>query len=139
MDVQCIHNKHSYSYEYNNLDIINEKCELLSNSCLNWEELDDYLCANNGYAIHIKNLKIFDEPRELSDYYDIHIKSHLYNAPQNMMYCYDYIKTKQGLTGVCNGHYVKKILISIHPEWLCKILNGEKTIEFRKKVLKEML
>lgn len=31
------------------------------------------------------------------------------------------------------------ILISIRPEWLCKILNGEKTIEVRKKVLKEML
>lgn len=31
------------------------------------------------------------------------------------------------------------ILISIHPEWLCKILNGEETIEIRKKVLKEML
>ena len=31
------------------------------------------------------------------------------------------------------------ILISIRPEWLCKILNGEKTVEIRKKVLKEML
>ena len=31
------------------------------------------------------------------------------------------------------------ILISITPEWLCKILNGEKTIEVRKKVLKRML
>jgi hypothetical protein len=34
------------------------------------------------------------------------------------------------------------ILISIKPEHLCKILNGEKTIEVRKKILnslKEML
>ena len=31
------------------------------------------------------------------------------------------------------------VLISIQPQWLCKILNGEKTIEVRKKVLKEML
>lgn len=47
-------------------------------------------------------------------------------APQNMMYCY----------GVNGKRYV---LISIKPEWLCKILNREKTIEVRKKVLKEML
>ena len=33
----------------------------------------------------------------------------------------------------------KYILISVRPKWLCKILNGEKTIEVRKKVLKEML
>jgi hypothetical protein len=33
----------------------------------------------------------------------------------------------------------KYILISIKPEWLCKILNKEKTIEVRRKVLKEML
>jgi len=33
----------------------------------------------------------------------------------------------------------KKVLISIRPEWLCKILNSEKTIEVRKKVLKEMM
>ena len=33
----------------------------------------------------------------------------------------------------------KKVLISIRPEWLCKILNGEKTVEVRKVILKEML
>ena len=48
----------------------------------------------------------------------------LVKAPQNMCNAYDVYK----------NHY---ILISIRPEWLCKILNGEKTIEVRKKVLKE--
>ena len=33
----------------------------------------------------------------------------------------------------------KYILISIKSEWVCKILNGEKTIEVRKRVLKEMI
>ena len=32
-----------------------------------------------------------------------------------------------------------RVLISIHPEWLFKKLNGEKTIEVRRIVLKEML
>lgn len=91
-----------------------------------------------GYAIHIKNLKIFDEPKELSDYYRCNPESEsmwgwLYDkyipikkAPQNMMRVID-SKTGEAY-----------VLISIRPEWLRKILNGEKTIEVRKKVLKEM-
>ena len=51
-------------------------------------------------------------------------------APQNMMRCCYEKKSKEWETGV---------LISIKPEYLCKILNGEKTIEVRRKVLKEML
>lgn len=93
----------------------------------------NYLGGKNGYAIHIKNLRIFDKPRKLSDYgvkdekiNDIQYFKVLEKAPQNMCYVIDE-----------NGE--KKALISIHPEWLCKILNGEKTIEIRKKVLKKML
>lgn len=114
---------------------------LLKRSCLNIEELETY---NPNYAIHIKNLHIFDEPKKLRDYYtnriytkiedvytdEIQIKGSewvrpIKTAPQNMCYAYD--------------NEEKKVLISVRPEWLCKILNGEKTIEVRKKVLKEML
>lgn len=111
--------------------------ELLEKSCLNNQELDDYLDGWYGYAIHIKNLHIFDEPRELSDYYTRPKKMNTFDgysytsisldkAPQNMMYC-------------CDEKEKDYILISIQPQWLCKILNGEKTIEIRKKILKEML
>ena len=31
---------------------------------------------------------------------------------------------------------MKAIMISIKPEWVCKILNGEKTIEIRKTMPK---
>ena len=107
-------------------------------------ELEDYLYSNDGkgYAIHIKNLHIFDKPKELSDYYTAPKKMNTFGwfrakryewfsinidiAPQNMMYAYDEKENKYAL-------------ISIQPQWLCKILNGEKTIEVRKKVLKEML
>lgn len=88
--------------------------ELLEMSCLDALDLWDYLKGKNGYAIHIKNLKVFDEPKELFG-----------NAPQNMCYCRDIFGNRN-------------VLISIQPKWLCKILNGEKTIEIRKKVLKEM-
>jgi len=110
--------------------------ELLKKSCLSILEMNNYFkfpqgtCDKVGYAIHIKNLNIYDKPRGLSGYSkrignDFQV---LGNAPQNMMKC-------------CEIKYFIKdyILISIRPEWLCKILNNEKTIEIRKKVLKEML
>ena len=95
---------------------------LLKRSCLNIVELEIY---NPNYAIHIKNLHIFDEPKELNEYGMDFPISPIVKAPQNMMYA--------------NGIGERYILISIQPQWLCKILNGEKTIEVRKKVLKEML
>ena len=100
--------------------------ELLKKSCLTFEKLDKYLYCDIGYTIHIKNIDIFNTPREFLGGKLVFWKE-LKNTPQNMMYCY----------GKNTGE--KYILISIRPEWLCKILNGEKTIEVRKKVLKEML
>lgn len=108
---------------------------LQKRGCLNSNDLFNYLSKDKGYAIHIKNLNIFDTPRELKNYKtkkeflggkQVFWKE-LKKAPQNMMYCY----------GKNTGE--KYILISIHPEWLVKILNGEKTIEVRKKILKEMM
>jgi len=96
---------------------------LQSRSCLNANELYKY---QPNYAIHIKNLHIFDEPKRLYlTNKDNENGDAIHNAPQNMMKCW------------FDGE--KYILISIRPEWLCKILNGEKTIEVRKKVLKEMM
>ena len=45
----------------------NEK-ELLNECALTFEELDDYLCFGNGYAIHINDLEIFDKPKEISEF-----------------------------------------------------------------------
>ena len=98
-----------------------EETKLLKHSCLTSEELENYLQDKNGYAIHIKNLHIFDKPKALSEYY-YYDDVRLTKAPQNMRYAFDEE----------NNEY---ILISIQPQWLCKILNGEKDIEVRKKVL----
>ena len=125
------HSTEDFDYIYNTGTVYYD--DLLKKSCLMDYELDDYLgCEDNGYAIHIKNLHIFDEPRKLYDCL-IHPKiepkyygcEHLGKAPQNMMYV--------------ELDDIRHILISIRPQWLCKILNGEKTIEVRKKVLKEMI
>ena len=101
----------------------------------NIDELECYKYANGKplYALHIKNLHIFDKPRELSDFNKIIETTYgeepdetITRAPQNMMRCCYEKKPKEWKTGV---------LISIQPQWLCKILNGEKDIEVRKQVL----
>lgn len=134
--------KRPYAYMTRTL----ERWELAENSCLSFEQLDDYLKPNfSGYAIHIKNLKIFDKPKELSDYVKYNKNDEIVKitkAPQNMMYAYECIGIPMyyechfcGYDEIWNDY----ILISIQPQWLCKILNGEKTIEVRKKVLKGMI
>lgn len=117
---------------------LNEK-ELLNKSCLTFHQMFDYFANtfNYGYAIHIKNLKIFDIPRDLDDYFTrpkkmntlngySYVSSSIDKAPQNMMYCVDENENEY-------------ILISVRSNWMCKIANKEKTIEVRKSVLKEML
>lgn len=42
--------------------------DLLKQSCLDYNELDDYLEGKNGYAIHITNLEIFYETKELNEF-----------------------------------------------------------------------
>lgn len=123
-EIGILHN--AVWYEYKGKNIWLSECDLSIKSCLTADEIDDYLINKSGYAIYIKNLHIFKKPRELSYYFNEN-EEYIEKAPQNMMYCY----------GKNTGE--KYILISIRPEWICKILNGEKTIEIRKRVLKEMI
>lgn len=124
--------------------------ELLKKSCLNNNQLEDYL-EFNGYAIHIKNLNIFDKSKELREYATRKPKTYETMTCDSCMenidctqcsYNYEYqevMKAPQNMMKVCEWDLKDYILISIRPKWLCKILNGEKTIEVRKKVLKEMI
>lgn len=117
--------------------------ELFNKSCLNRYEMFKYLKNNsikrapNGYAINIKNLHIFDEPRELSEYYSIPKKMNTFDG-------YDYIsasldKAPKHMMRVCDEKERQYILISIHPQEMCRILNEEQTTIIKKVVLKEML
>ena len=66
--------------------------KLYKQSCLDFEQLNDYLKDNIGYAIHISKLEIFDEKKELSEFNswivseETHLLKKLTKAPQN--YCY---------------------------------------------------
>lgn len=115
--------------------------ELYKRSCLFGSQIDDYLKGKNGYAIHIKNLHIFDEPKELSEVYSIKdigggllVTEPLKKAPQNMMR----VSINKWDYGCANFDDIR-IVISIRPQWMCLILNRIKDVEVRRVVLKEML
>ena len=123
--------------------------EVLEKSCLTREALTKYIIpdgkCHDMYCINIKNRKKYEKPKQLTDYHrfrkcnsckvsgyessaclydeDCIVPTVVEKAPQNMMRVYDK-----------NGQ--EYILISIRPKWVEKILNGEKTIEIRKSVLK---
>lgn len=133
---------------------------LREHSCISSDKLSKYLKRGDevskvGYAINIKNLEIFDKPKELSDYYKIFerifyrplIETHSSNSaiyiPESKIYFMDYCdelkKAPQNMCYVYDKDGNKYVLISVHPEWLCLILNGLKDVELRRKVLKEMI
>lgn len=103
------------------------KNEDFQKMCLSPQELLDYIkLGKNVYAIYLSNLEIYDEPKELPEFYkDSLLKERILKAPLNMCKAYDKNENKY-------------ILISIRPEWLCKILNGEKTIEIKKQIVNEL-
>ena len=88
-------NESDDDYEYGLYD---SRKDLLKESCLSNYDIYEYLqdddgeIFNKGYAIHINNLHIFDEPKELNEYYSIIDMGGgmlgtkpLTNAPKNMM------------------------------------------------------
>ena len=112
----------------------NDLCE---KSCLNFGNLYDYIWEYDGYALHLSNVKAFDEPKDISLFYTNYCIDRYGITSCNML-----MKAPQNMCRVIDFEGKPYVLISIRPEWLCKILNGEKTIEVRKQILnclKEMI
>ena len=57
-----------YNYHYRTYDVSYEK--LLDYTCLCNDELDNYLDANTGYALHVAKgkVEIFEKPKELKEF-----------------------------------------------------------------------
>lgn len=75
------------SYEKNWLSIEKFKQLAINQGCITEEELWNYFESgvnDIGYAMHIKNLQIFDEPKELSEF--VHGIKYITKAPQSYMY-----------------------------------------------------
>ena len=96
-----------------------ENDELIDKSCVGKEEFCGYMPR---YVLYLSNLK---EIKPISVK-----KIYLGKAPQNMRYVlWHASRTRKGELVV---------LISIRPEDMCKILNGEKTIEVRQIIAKKL-
>ena len=118
---------------------------IAKNSCVGFDDLKKYLGNKNGYAWHIDNLRVFDEPVELGELYKKRIpfiygdNNHIAKPNQETQYKYynNVTKAPQSYQYVYyKGE--KCLLLSIKSEWVYKILNGEKTIEIRKTLPKEV-
>jgi predicted transcriptional regulator len=99
--------------------------DFMKNICISKDELCDYVGEGfqKCYAWHIHKLNIFDNPKVLPEWNVLMIR--IKKSPQSWCYARDQNDE------LC-------IIISINPEHVCKILNGEKTIEVRKTKPKEM-
>ena len=62
-------------------------------SCVNFEEMFDYIADGFGFGWHITNLVIYDKPKEVRDFYHINLDytniTRIRKAPQSWMYCLD--------------------------------------------------
>jgi len=120
------------SYKYTN--------KIAKGSCLDYTDLRRYLGIKNGYAIHIKNLNIFDKPKELSEYHkieevgDMLFTELLTKSPKNMMR----VSINHWNYFTYNTEDIR-IMIPVSPEEMCRIANKEQDILIRKRVLKEIL
>ena len=147
-------------YEYKGLNVTHYECDLASKSGFKdssflFDFLFDYLVdkegyPQDGYAIHIKNLHIFNRPLELNrwtvkapkvvsdiicdsctnfgfnckkceDYWDYYP---LEKAPNNVRIVYDQLE--------------KRVFIPISSSQMCKALNEELTVIVKKYIPKEI-
>ena len=127
---------------------------LITKSCIDYFKLEEYLKPNwdkeddlqnldtVGYAIHIKNLHVFDTPLELNNFlYEDITDSHygvweVERAPANYTAIATDVKDIGGVycyRGTC-GRF-----LALSSRELCDILTGKKTIVVRKRISKEML
>lgn len=144
----------TYLYETNSLD----HSELAYKSRLSQWQIEKYLGEKQGYAWHIENLEILDKPMNLSEFkhpfvlcknycdnnfiksFCKDICSHNIDSERLNVWCDRNDKTGEPFTkspqSWCYANYNNEfcIIISIKPEFVYKILNGEKTIEVRKTV-----
>ena len=108
-----------------------ENIRLQERSCLTDKQFCSYL-GTYGYAYHFENVKpIYPMPITCL-YKDKSCTQPLTKAPQSWCYAYQLVK------GACFTQIRKILILSIRPEWLCKIANGEKDLEVRKTCPKEI-
>ena len=123
---EILEDKDSFSSFYKTVTLSGSV--LKQKSCMSNYDLIDYLGYKKGYAIHIKNLKIYDTPKNLSDY-EMNGGKPFTKMPSRM--CNAYIK--EGGWECCDV----KTILALTPQEMCRILNGKQTVIIRKNILKD--
>ena len=130
--------KEAFKYDFvhrsgdsSNFYIRDQRTERMKD-CLSNDDLFDYGKGKTLYAYHFENVKpIYPMPITCL-YKDKSCTQPLTKAPQSWCYAYQLVK------GACFTQIRKILILSIRPEWLCKIANGEKDLEVRKTCPKEI-
>ena len=84
--------------------------ELRNKSCLSNKELLDYLNLEDGTAIHISNLEIFDRPKELSEFYKVGYLEERYAVESHLA-------DIEGRNGGVNESYADKLYEELDKEY----------------------
>ena len=142
--IECIRCDLKY-IEYHYITKTLSEKELLKKSCLDFPKLQDYLRLNNGYAIHVNNLNTFDNARPLNYYWNKNKNECLKHSPSNMMKVSEIKQEEITIPFKTNPKEVNAIkindyiLVMVNPEEACDLLNGNRSVLVRKKVIKGML
>ena len=104
------------SYRCKGLTVL-ENDRVASASKLSLCDMRSYLSCNNGYGWHISNLKIYDEPRELSEFYRECEKPECDDCPY-----LHFENTPNSYEGWCI--YDEKIPITRPPQSWCYVEKG---------------
>lgn len=149
-------------YEYKGLNVTHYECDLASkggfkDNGLLFDYLFDYLVdkegyQQDGYAIHIKNIRIFQNPRKLSDYtikrnknYDDIICDSCTLFGVDCKQCHNYydyeqvMKAPRNMMKVCEWDVEDEFVMPVKSEEMARLLKGEQSIIIRKRVSKELL
>lgn len=84
--VEEIENKPFTRYGYPRTKTL-DSYNLAKYSCVDNCDIKEYLAGGNGTAIHITKLEIFDEPKELSEFWSIGKKCKFDNMVDREWYC----------------------------------------------------
>ena len=135
LDVEEI--KYLCSCKDGNAYATNKSClnleDLCKACCLSSNELENYLGNKSGYAIHINNLKTFDEPKKYSDFttgdWVEYREGPVYWVPEEI---------KKPVSGMImqDSNHNDYILIIISAKEACEIFNEKQSIVMRKRISK---
>ena len=118
--------------------------ELRKRSCVNGRDLREYfeICYDSisnsivGYAIHIKNLNVFEKSKGLNSYHSSKgLTQNLKSTPRDYSYMYDYKKGSDN-SKIFSERY---IFLQVTSEEMYRILKGEQTVVVKKRIIKPML